>query len=542
MKGGPENPPLNIDEIVGAGLSSSGLGAPTDTTTTDTPGIPKPANPLAPNQPGRGFNLSVSPAEWSSQPSQEDFGQVDVRRGNYDTGMVTTSRLQLPFPALANRQIANQQRAAALEKQMADFDLYKGVGKAHDRYQTAFNKWSTGYVDGKVNELAKSFGGDRSAAISYLRSDPNGRAMLSKWSRDAEAVGAENKHWVDATIDSLAKAQAGEYYIPPDRKDKMLSHAQAIDSDGLPVAGVDAAEFVPAMRDIGGTIQETQYINKVIAPALDDALRTVTGTSIGKKRVGGKIVLTVDEKKSYDDALDRIVESDEGLVDGLFGGDKAAARAALEAYFPTSVKETIDLVAPHTPGSGSSGSGSGLGKDYEAKYNAFNLNTDHNGRMETALRAAGANVPKVANRLDQVVLSSIVSGLGRPPGPMRLASNKYIYPNAVVRDQSGTLWIVGKQAKEKDVAAVKDGKPAPGTYASDEPTVTEFNTLEDVAVRYESNKGVVEAMFPGLNEPTLRSILDEGVAGLPKRPAAAKSAPAAEKKTFKYNPATGQLE
>lgn len=352
---------VNVDEIMQAGLQGTGVGAPTSTATASTPPIPSPGNPMngANTQTGRGLSIDVTAPDWAWRPTQQDFGQVDVRRGQYDTGMVPTVNVQMPFSALANRQEAINQRKAALEAKMAQYDPYGGIGKAHDRYQYAFNKWATGYIDNKRKELAdQMFGGDMREADKFLGTDPMGQTMLKKWGNTANSIGTTNKAVTDSNIDLLAKVTSGELYVPPQYLGPIIKSASATGADGMPVQGLDEDEFLGTLNEAEARLREVQYVSDVIKPAMDKALKTMTGESIEAKRRGGKLVLTKREEQSFDDALRYFVNSEDGqdFVRAYHGGDKASALEALKSFYPTSIEEDITLESPYSPPASSSAS------------------------------------------------------------------------------------------------------------------------------------------------------------------------------------------
>lgn len=353
---------VNVDEIMQAGLQGTGVGAPTSTATASTPPIPSPGNPMngANTQTGRGLSIDVTAPEWAWRPTQQDFGQVDVRRGQYDTGMVPTVNVQIPFSALANRQQAINQRKAALEAKMAQYDPYGGIGKAHDRYQYAFNKWATGYIDNKRKELAdQMFGGDMRETDKFLGTDPMGQNMLKKWGNTANSVGTTNQAVVQSGIDLLSQVTSKDRYLPPKYLDPLVKVATATGADGMPLPGVDEEEFLRDLYDGEARLQEVQYIDKVIAPTMKEALKTMTGVNIEDKLRGGKLVLTEREEKSFNDALKYIVNSKDGFEDYVkpyHGGDKDSALEALKSFYPTSIVQDVTLESPYSPPASSSAS------------------------------------------------------------------------------------------------------------------------------------------------------------------------------------------
>lgn len=448
----------NVDEIVQSGLADAGLGASTATTTTGpAPSVPVPGDPA-----GGKLNFSVQQPEWAAPPSQADMGQVDVRRGNYDTGLVTTPQFQFPFAALANRQMANQQRKAKLEKDLADFNLYGGIGKAHDRYQSAFGKWGPAQIDARVAELSQAFGGNKNEAIKFLRTTDEGRAMLARWSKEVESIGQENKGWTDDTIETLARVRTGEQYIPPERLRPLLEYASSVGADGMPVQGVSSGDFLPKMRNVEGQLREIQYIDKVIQPAMANALMTTIGVDISKKRVGGKIQLTSEEKKTYDRAIDYFVDQNEDFVDLYHDGDKAAAKKALESFFPTSIKETVALESPYS--APSSGASSSDGKSWSGAPAEEIVAMDPGGTQVTG--------EGVATRAMRMPFGQIVGGRNENMGPRKFMNSEgdpvEIRPEAIVYfPDKGQYFVEGRSTREQTVETESTGTRRDKTVVSE---------------------------------------------------------------------------
>lgn len=330
---------LNVDQAVASGIAAT---QPVATTTTGgAPGIPPPEDPTG----GFQSTLQVESPQWAGLPSQQDFGQVDVRRGNYNTGMVPTVNVQMPFAALANRQMALGQRKAALDKQVADFDLYSKVGSPDARYAQAYNKYSTQGMDKKLNDFAVAMhGGDKRAAIRDIATNPESRRMWESWSREFQAVADENKKWMSVAEERLAKHMSGEATIrDPKALSAISNFVASVDQNRVPVGEdgnpLDAGSFVTTARQAVPEIQKIQYMDEVLGDSMKSALQTITNTTIADRTRGGNIVLTKTETKQYEDAIKAYVESDSRFVEDYFGGDKEEAKRFVRAFYPISTVE-----------------------------------------------------------------------------------------------------------------------------------------------------------------------------------------------------------
>lgn len=310
---------------------------------------------------GGGFRLT-SP-EWAWEPTQADFGQVDPYAFQMGTGMVPVARSQMPFPALANRMQANAQRRAQHDAKVAAYDPYSKVGKAHERYQVAYNKWATGWIDEQRQKLANDmFRGDMRQTDEYLATTPEGQRMLVNWGRTTESVGMQNKEVVDASIELLADVTKGDLFLPEEHMRYLTETVNALGPDGMPVRGVDAQEFLRTSQEAYARIQEAQYIHKKFAPIVEKAFKTITGKPIKGKWVNGKLEMDQTKTKTFEDALNYLVNSEDGqdYVETFHGGDKDEALNALRAFYPTSeeVKSTF-VGAPSKGGRGDGGGGGG---------------------------------------------------------------------------------------------------------------------------------------------------------------------------------------
>lgn len=363
MEGGPyskENKTgVNIDEVIAAGNAGvTPMG--TDVTTKETPDISTGGGNFNRDQQqgGEKLNITYEDPTYAWKPTQQDFGQVDPYSFSFDTGNVPVERFQHGFPAIANRQMGLQQRKeAAAQKQAALTERAAGGGaQPHDRYKIAFNNYAKNAYAEKRRKLAEGmFNGDMAQTDRFLNRDPDGQRLLKEWGTELETIAAENKHWVDASIEALVKHEKGAY-IPPDQLKAIQNFTRSIDSNGMTIQGTDFSEFIPKMRNVETSLRQIEFLDKVIKPAFDDSFSKTTGFNLESRRIGGKYVMTKSEVKSFEEMKDFYMENNEDYVDAIFNGDKAAARKMLDAAFPISVEENKDYISPWES-SNSSGSG-----------------------------------------------------------------------------------------------------------------------------------------------------------------------------------------
>lgn len=491
---------LNVDEAIASGIAAT---QPVATTTTgEAPVIPQPEEPTG----GFQSNLQLESPQWAGLPSQQDFAQVDVRRGNYNTGIVPTVNVQMPFAALANRQQALAQRKAAIDKQVADFDLYSKVGSPDARYAQAFNRYATQGMDQWLNDYAESMhGGDRRAAMRDIATNPEAGRMWMNKSKEFQAVAEENKKWMEVAEKRLAQHVSGEATIRDPKALAALSNFVAsVDESRTPIGAdgkpLDAGSFVTIARQAVPEIQKLQYIEKVIDPLAQSALKTTFGvTSLDEvPRVGGNIVMTTQQKKTYDDYLNMIVSGgDDRFVEDFYGGDKEAALKDLQAVYPTSVEDKTEFrsvnYAPVDSGSGRTPPQGALTVNYARLPQGIWRNFPDAKNV-----GAGMDFPYIP-------ISDVVSGQGKTPHPRAFASpdqggsEKFIIPERLI-NIGGQLFISGKEAVEP--GASKTGGPVV-SFKMDDGNVQEFKVLGDKVVPYKGNESRLEAYFPWLSEGTI---------------------------------------
>lgn len=300
---------VNIDEAIGAGLEASGVAPQTSVPTASTPGVPDAGNPLAPpdTQTGRGGmrGPQFQGPEWAWRPVQEDFGQVDVRRGQYDTGMVPTVNVQLPFAALANRQQATAQKRAALDKKIADFDLYAGIGKAPDPYMPAFGKLARGGMNQFVQEIADAlYEGDTAQATRAIATDPE---LNNRWRARAaeyEELGTRGQYWFKLAQDYVEAYEADPTDKDPEDYRQAMAALQGIGEFGGP-NGPSIEELSQKGRRLESVASRQALFNNM-KPVLDLAMQELQEAGTISREMGNMIGLRETNVKNYDELIDRL--------------------------------------------------------------------------------------------------------------------------------------------------------------------------------------------------------------------------------------------
>jgi hypothetical protein len=442
----------NVDEIVQSGLADAGLGASTATTTTGM--APKPINPQDPQDPqggGGGFNLQVSQPEWAAPPSQADMGQVDVRRGNYDTGMVPTAQFQFPFAALANRQIANQQRKAKLEKDLADFDLYANIGKAADPYVRSHGQLARADMDRFVEEVAQAYGGERKDAIRAIATDPvlkaRWRDRAAKW----EEMGQASQYLFKDATDLLLKVEMGEQTTVDEETlqaaNDLVNGLNQFGSDGIP----DVEKQVELGRRYERMISRNQYFEKYLRPSLAATQQTLQAR--GKfNQANGALILTETEKKGWDG----LIEQEARRMSAMGMGSKEEMKQYLEGRLPKSEVVSTDFKMMDTGGSGGAAANDG-----KAWYSSPSEDLIQAVWTPDPLEAGEGS----ADKAFRLPFGQVVGGRNENMGPRKFMSLEgspvEIRPEAVLYFASGKYkgqyFVEGRSTTEQTISTDSTG-------------------------------------------------------------------------------------
>lgn len=305
---------LNIDEAVASGITNavagtSGLGATTNTATASTPPIPGAGDPMqgANTQTGRGFGApTLEQPEWAWRPTQDDFGQVDVRRGQYDTGMVPTVNVQHPFPALANRQEALAQRKAALAQKVANFDRYAGLGSAPDPYLQNFGKLARGGMDQFVRDIADSmYGGDMNAATRGIMESPELMARFKSRAASYNEIGQQGQGWFDGAEEFLKGIEGNEANADPELVAKARRLIQGIGEFGGP-NGPDPEALAREGQAFESRLSMDKAFKDFVVPGLEKAMVTLQGKANIKRGIGGKIIVETTKTTDFENLKEQM--------------------------------------------------------------------------------------------------------------------------------------------------------------------------------------------------------------------------------------------
>lgn len=339
---------LNVDEVVASGIAAA---APNTSTTTTG------------RAPGAGIDVDASfkmeePA-WNWRPTNQDFvPQPDVAQYNFDTGLVPVARTgQIPFAALANRQAANAERKAALQKKLEEFDLYANVGNAAVSYQRNFGKMARADMDKFVDETADFLGIDdpdqlsrRRKAMYEIATNPE---LKNRWiarSKQWEEIGQQSQALSKDAIDYMIKSEAREIETDPETYEAAMDLAMGTGSFGTP-EGPDVMAQVEKGRRFERMLSREKFFKEFITPGIAAAVRTWQDQ--GKvDRVSGMVRLTETEKKDYEGLID----ANARRMSAMGYGTYEEVSEYLRKRLPGSIVVDTKLQSPPS-GGGSSPSG-----------------------------------------------------------------------------------------------------------------------------------------------------------------------------------------
>lgn len=498
----------NVEEIVGSGLAQAGLGAGTSTSTVQAPGVPQPMNPMDPgmSQTGRGPRITVDNPQWATPPSQADFGQVGPYKDQHDTGLVVTAQQQMPFAALANRQMGLNQRKAALEKQLADFDLYANVGKAADPYQRNFGQLARGDMNRFVDEIAASYGGDRKDAMRRIVSDPELKARWRDRAAKWEEVGQTSQYLFKDAQTRLLQAEMGEVEMDADERaaaEDLVMGLGAFGTDGQP----DVQKQVEQGRRYEAVVSRNKYFKEYILPNIASTVQTAQAQ--GKfNRANGALILTETEKKNWDGLIDQ--EARRMAAIGL--GSKDEMKQYLEGRLPKSEVTSTEFKMLPVPGSSAAGVGSQSGKVWlggvEEGTSATAIDPNSNVVIDRSFGVGPINVgaskgfeksQAAPARVQRIRIGTTVSDQRVDfQKPYDLSDGKGGYtkmiPLYIEKDPDGKFYLSGRSVQQvrKVTTGVRSGD-------QEEPA-------DDVTTFTEGD--VIRVPIKGENERTIESILN----------------------------------
>lgn len=434
----------------------------TTSTTGGAPAIPPPQEGAVPQGnmfsapspdaftiPGQSKSqqLQMGPAQYAWQPGQEGFGQGDVQRYGFDTGMVPVAEMKLPFGALASRGQAlaerKQQNQQAQKALIEKFDPYGGVGKAADPFQPAFGKYARGQIDKLAADIAAAYGGDIGEAYRRMATPGTEEYMLLKnRSQELQDIATENRFVYGQFADILALDVAGERTLDPDIKQDIIRFLSALDENGVPVEGADPSEFRTKRRDLEARISMSQFIKDIAS----DILKIVQSEAqkIGKAipLPGGNYMLEDISEKDMEPAVRQYAKMYAQMSMGKVTEQQAYEE--LRPIFNNELKRQIRTFKRENPGGGNEGGRPKSGIVLSSTY----------GPVE-GLSSTG--------QFNQVRVNKITSGAGgfMPPSPFLGAAGEAvtIHPIAVFENERGEKMISGKlgaDPRSRVKAAPKD--------------------------------------------------------------------------------------
>jgi hypothetical protein len=468
----------------------------------------------------------VNPAQYSWAPGDEGFGQGQVQKYGFDTGMVPVAEMKLPFGALAARGDSLAKREAAnLEAQQKvkeKFDPYGGIGKAADPFQPAFGKYGMGVLNKLAADITAAYGGDEQEA--WKRISTPGTQENQLWlqkSREISDVGTANQYEFKRYADLLAEIQIGKQSVFPETLKALKQFLAAQDENGVPVAGTDPGEFRSMRRDLEGMISMDQYMKDFmdnLPNQVQEVAQSLSEMGRAKSIGADRYAIEQEITKQFGPAIEQYAQTYSAMSGGRVSVDQA--REKFRSVFNDARKSVIKDWSPQADGGGDGGTPK---TGPSASY----------GRG--AVEGAG-----FSGEYDQVRLSKKTSGAGTfmPPigfvdvtaGSSEVGSLT-MHPEAVFEDDNGNLYISGKVGADPRAGAIvtdKSGKKV--TYKTivdpttgeerrvrDRDGVTEtiteeqyFKALPSRTIPYEGTNAAVLEQATGMTEADFRSMIQDG--------------------------------
>jgi len=395
-------------------------------------------------------------------PSQADLGQKEVAQFGFDTGLVVVPQQGNPSGAIASRSAAiarrRQELEAAKQKTAAASDPYKGISDPYYSYGAEFGKYLRGDWGRFVQENADArFGGDTSAASDWLATDPEGRAAVASWSREADAVAKENLGAGERAREILTDYQDGKIDLDQDEIASLSQLLNAQDATGAPFQAHSLPDFKSRVRDAEGVISQAQFRKSFLDKFEQFA---ETRTALGEiSKVGGKYIVPIAEKDSFVSAIDGFAE--EAVALGMYGRDKQKAKEAIGKFMKDKITWDTKVVEPFE---------SAATKE-AAKMKAAGEGKTWSAEPSDDVRGVSVGEgEKGATRVVRMPFGQITGGRNENMGPRAFLdaskNSVQIRPEAVVYyPETNEYFVEGVSASDQEVTTVKEvsgRRPTPG--------------------------------------------------------------------------------
>jgi hypothetical protein len=422
--------------------------------------------------------------------------------------------MKLPFGALASRgqSIAEREQAnKQAQKQLKDkFDPYGGVGKAADPFQPAFGKYAMTTLNKLADDIIKAYEGDEEEGWKRIRTPGTQENQL--WlqrSREISDIGTANQYEFKQYADLYADVVAGKESVDPETREALRKFLSAQDENGVPVAGVDPAEFRSMRHDLEGMISAQAYLKNFMAglPKMVQSVAEELGRA--KSVGGGRYAIEDRAKKEFEPALQMYAQEYSDASGGKITPEDAYEK--FRKVFNDEFTRKVSTFAPKTGGGGGGGA-SGEGFRYTTSQSR-----PPQELLEKLRDPISGNMPSQNLEWPTVNLFDIVNKRGQTPYARVFVSetgdNVYLHPTRIM-DVNGQKYIIGKETgmprtqaqKDKDekgktpeqrALAREARRAAQEAIDNGEPVNVEiFKDLPDIAIPYnEQNAALIEGSF-----------------------------------------------
>jgi len=443
--------PLTLDDN---SFRTSTTGAPPVVAPNDqgafAQGAPSPDAFTLPTY-SKSEQLQVNPAQYTWNPGDEGFGQGQVQKYGFDTGMVPVAEMKLPFGALAARGDSLAKREAAnLEAQQKvkeKFDPYGGIGKAADPFQPAFGKYGMGVLNKLAADITEAYGGDEQEA--WKRISTPGTQENQLWlqkSREISDVGTANQYEFGKYADLLAEIQIGKQSVSPETLKALKQFLAAQDEKGVPVAGTDPGEFRSMRRDLEGMISMDQYMKDFmdkLPSQVQEVAQSLSEMGRAKSIGADRYAIEQEITKQFGPALEQYAKDYSAMSGGRVSYEQALEK--FRSVFNDARESVIKDWSPQADGGG----GSGTTTQAPAMASGW-------GRQPSQRATPGA--PYSPDATFEFVSAPLEKMGDRmiPPTPIKLHKNgnprgALVMVTGFEKDNNGAWHVLGEEVTTKEV-------------------------------------------------------------------------------------------
>lgn len=511
----------DVDAAITAGNAASAIAdpnavgsAPQQTT------IPAATDPTRPARvPGMngGVKLGVKPANYGGQrmvaqdfvPHPDPYTIVD------DGHSFSRAAFNLPAPAIAARLQGLTKENEELNKLTGEVFKQDTKEVVPPQYSRSYNGlWDRGDKEYRASILAQ-YGGRQDLAAKAIAgkdsNNPEAHRGYLRFNRDMNEVGRIITHDVAEAERNIEDMQTNKIKFDQQSFDASQELVNAANSRGSEGLG-DIQALMKAGSDYKRAVTLPYFLAQKDkeGASIDDHVKNFMASTFAKN-TDGSPKFTVGRDGVFRFLYHTDLKTAEKMIDNLaeeiypqFRGDyltKDAFKERLRQWYPMEEELKVDdKWTPPASGSGGAAKDAGYSRSYQE------------GSIKTEVGPA--------REYGQVPLAHLSAGKGKLAAPNQFFGESgrevFMHPTAVVADETGKKYLLGKVAKEPGTTRVSQDEAGNITFEVQDPSsgkmekaseIEYFNQLEDRFLPYERNKGGIENTFPGLTEQSIDQTL-----------------------------------